>query len=74
MSLVNTALAFVLWNHALERMKAFELAILQNTMLIQIGILAWAFLGEELTAPKITAMVMAFAGIIIVQIVKSKPS
>ena len=74
LSLVNTALAFVLWNHALERMRAFELSVLQNTMLIQIGLLAWTFLGEELTATKITAMIMVFIGVLIVQIVKTKPS
>lgn len=74
LSLVNTALAFVLWNHALERMRAFELSVLQNTMLIQIGILAWTFLGEKLTATKIMAMAMVFVGVLIVQIVKPKPS
>jgi drug/metabolite transporter (DMT)-like permease len=74
LSLVNTALAFVLWNHALERMNAFELSVLQNTMLIQIGILAWAFLGEELTAMKLMAMLMVFTGVLIVQTVKPKPS
>ena len=74
LSLVNTALAFVLWNHALERMRAFELSVLQNTMLIQIGLLAWTFLGEELTAIKIMAMAMVFIGVLIVQIVKPKPS
>lgn len=70
LSLVNTALAFVLWNHALRRMRAFELSALQNTMLIQIGILAWIFLGEELTVTKAVAMAMVFIGVLIVQIVK----
>ena len=74
LSLVNTALAFVLWNHALKQMKAFQLSVLQNTMLIQIGILAWIFLAEELTAAKITAMLMVFAGVLIVQTVKPKQS
>lgn len=72
LSLVNTALAFVLWNHALERVRAFELSVLQNTMLIQIGLLAWAFLGEELSAAKITAMALVFIGVFIVQVVKPK--
>jgi len=49
LSLVNTAFAFYLWNHALKRLKAYELSIIQNTMLIQISILAWTFLGETLT-------------------------
>ncbi len=74
LSLVNTSLAFMLWNHALKRVKAFELSILQNTMLIQIGILAWIFLDEAITALKITAMAIVFVGVIIVQIAKSKTS
>jgi drug/metabolite transporter (DMT)-like permease len=70
LSLVNTAFAFVLWNHALKQMKAFELSILQNTMLIQIGILAWIFLDEPLSPLKITAMSIVFVGILIVQLRK----
>jgi drug/metabolite transporter (DMT)-like permease len=74
LSLVNTALAFVLWNHALGQIKAFQLSVLQNTMLIQIGILAWIFLAEELTAAKVIAMLMVFAGVLIVQTMKPKTS
>jgi len=73
LSLVNTALAFLLWNHALERVEAFKLSILQNTMLIQIAILAWVFLGEELTLMKLTAMSMVFIGVILVQVTRKKP-
>lgn len=72
LSLVNTAFAFVLWNHVLEKIRAFELSILQNTMLIQIGILAFTFLGEDLTAIKIIAMAIVFIGVLVVQLVKPK--
>lgn len=72
LSLVNTAVAFVLWNHVLKRIRAFELSILQNTMLIQIGILAFTFLGEDLTAMKIIAMAMVFLGVLVVQLAKPK--
>jgi len=72
LSLVNTALAFLLWNHALERVEAFKLSILQNTMLIQIAILAWLFLGEELTLMKLVAMGMVFIGVLLVQVTRKK--
>jgi len=72
LSLVNTALAFLLWNHALEGVEAFKLSILQNTMLIQIAILAWLFLGEELTPMKLTAMSMVFIGVLLVQVTRKK--
>lgn len=68
LSLVNTAFAFVLWNNALERIRAFELSVFQNTMLIQTGVLAWMFLGEELSAAKIIAMGMVFVGVLMVQV------
>ncbi|UCH56966.1 MAG: EamA family transporter [Candidatus Bathyarchaeota archaeon] len=68
LGLVNTALAFFIWNHALQRLEAFETAILQNTMLIQIAVLSWLFLGERLTGIKLVAMAMVFSGVLTVQL------
>ena len=34
LGVVNTALAFFMWNRALGRLEAFEISVLQNTMLI----------------------------------------
>jgi drug/metabolite transporter (DMT)-like permease len=68
LGVVNTALAFFLWNHALRRLEAFETSILQNTMLIQIAILSWVFLGERLTGMKLVAMAMVFLGVLTVQL------
>ena len=49
LSVVNTAIAFTLWNHALKTLQAIEQSILQNTMLIQIALLAFVFLQEPLS-------------------------
>jgi drug/metabolite transporter (DMT)-like permease len=68
LSLINTALAFALWNHALKRLRVFEQSILQNTMLIQISVLAYVFLQETLIIQKILGMVLVFIGALIVQI------
>jgi drug/metabolite transporter (DMT)-like permease len=46
LAVVNTALAFTLWNASLRRLAAVESAAINNTMLVQIAILAWVFLGE----------------------------
>ena len=70
LGVVNTALAFFLWNHALQRLEAFEISVLQNTMLVQIAILSWLFLGEELTAMKLIPMALVFVGALIVQLRK----
>lgn len=68
LSAVNTALAFLLWNRALRILKAYEQSLLQNTMLIQITLLAYVFLGEALTPLKALGIMMVFAGVLIVQL------
>jgi drug/metabolite transporter (DMT)-like permease len=72
LSIVNTALAFFLWNHALKTLKAIEQSILQNSMLIQIAILAFVFLQEQITAQKIIGMIIVFSGVLIVQLRSKK--
>jgi len=71
LALVNTAFAFTLWNHTLRLLTAVESSVINNSMLIQIAILAWLFLGERLTAVEIGALVLAAAGIMIVQLARS---
>ena len=68
LGLVNTAAAFFLWNHALETIDAFELSILQNTMLIQITILSIIFLRETLPPIKYIYMGLVSIGVLIVQV------
>lgn len=72
LGVVNTALAFFLWNHALQRLEVFEISILQNTMLVQIALLSWLFLGEQLTAVKLLSMALVFVGVLIVQLKRVK--
>jgi len=68
LGVVNTALAFFLWNHALQRLEAFEISVLQNTMLVQIAVLSWMFLGEQLSVAKLVPMVLVFIGALVVQL------
>ena len=65
---VNTAFAFTLWNVTLRKLSAMESSIINNTMLIQIAVLAWVFLGESLGARQIAGLVLASAGTLIVQL------
>lgn len=46
LAVVNTALAFTLWNMSLRHLSAVESAGINNSMLIQIAMLAWIFLDE----------------------------
>lgn len=68
LAVVNTALAFTLWNHTLRTLAAVESSIINNTMLIQIAILAWVFLGERITLQQGIGMILAGLGALIVQL------
>lgn len=69
---VNTALAFTLWNHTLVTLSATESSLINNTMLVQIALLAWLFLGEEPTARQILGMAAALIGVALVNLPKRK--
>jgi drug/metabolite transporter (DMT)-like permease len=68
LAVVNTAFAFTLWNHTLRTLTAVESSVVNNTMTIQIAILAIAFLGERLTAPQLLGLLLAAAGAAVVQL------
>ena len=67
LAIVNTAFAFTLWNHTQRRLTAVESSIINNTMTIQIAILAWLFLGETLNAKGLAGLTLAVAGALLVQ-------
>jgi drug/metabolite transporter (DMT)-like permease len=49
LAIVNTSAAFLLWTHTQRRLAAHQSAVINNTMTIQIALLAFFFLGESLT-------------------------
>jgi drug/metabolite transporter (DMT)-like permease len=68
LAVVNTAFAFTLWNHTQRTLPAVESGVIANTMLIQIAILAWIFLGESLAPREIGGLILAAVGTLIVQL------
>jgi drug/metabolite transporter (DMT)-like permease len=68
LSVVNTAFAFTLWNHTLRTLSAMESSIINNTMLAQIAVLAWVFLGERLTPRQVVGLVASVLGTLLVQL------
>jgi len=64
---VNTAFAFALYNHTLRVLGAFEAAALQDSMIVQIGLLSVVFLGETMSPVMILGMLVVVVGIAIVQ-------
>jgi drug/metabolite transporter (DMT)-like permease len=72
LAVVNTAFAFTLWNHTLRTLPAMESSIINSTMLVQIALLAWLFLGESLTPQKWLGMLLVAAGTLVVQLISRK--
>ncbi len=68
LALVNTAFTFTLWNSTLRTLSAMESSLINNTMLVQIALLAWLFLGEEIGELKIVGLVMVGLGVLVVQL------
>lgn len=62
---VNTAFAFSLWNRSLQTLSAVEASLINNTMLIQIALLAWIFLDETLTFADLIGLGIAALGVLL---------
>jgi drug/metabolite transporter (DMT)-like permease len=65
---INTAFAFTLWNLTLRTLTAAESGVINNAMLIEIAVLAWIFLGEQLTPEQIAGLVVTLLGTVMVQV------
>ena len=68
LAIINTALAFWLWNKSLQVLTAMESSMINNTMLVQISLLAWLFLGEKLTWIGVLGLGIASLGTVLVNI------
>ena len=73
LAVVNTAFAFTLWNLTLRTLSAMESSIINNTMMIQIPILAVIFLGESLNGQQILGLALAVLGVVLVNLRVSAP-
>ena len=68
LAIINTALAFTIWNFTLRTLSAMESSIINGTMLIQIAVLAWIFLGETISLQEGIGMLIASCGAVLVQL------
>lgn len=60
------AFAGLLWNYTLNYLLSFEASVLQNTMLVQIGLLSWIFLRETITWYHGLGAIIVLAGVYLV--------
>lgn len=68
LAVVNTALAFTIWNNTLRVLTAMESSIINNLMMPQVAIMAWIFLKESLSVKEIIGLILVGVGVVIVQI------
>jgi drug/metabolite transporter (DMT)-like permease len=68
LAVVNTAVAFTLWNLTLRTLSATESSIINGTMLIWIPILAVVFLDERVTGKELLGLIAAGVGTLVVQL------
>jgi drug/metabolite transporter (DMT)-like permease len=64
---VNTAFAYLLFNHALRQLTATEANVILNLSPLGTALLAWATLGEHLLAMQWGAMGVVVAGVTLAQ-------
>jgi drug/metabolite transporter (DMT)-like permease len=67
LALVNTALAYLLYNHSLQVLTALEMNMLLNLSPLGTAGLAWLFLGEGLTLAQAIGIVIVILGVSLVQ-------
>jgi drug/metabolite transporter (DMT)-like permease len=68
LSLVNTSLAFVVWNYTLRTLTAVESNIITNVMVPEIAVLGWWFLGERLSWVDVVGLGLVVLGTVLVQL------
>ena len=68
LAVVNTAVAFPIWNRTLRTLSAVESSIINSTMLVQIALLAWLFLGETLSPQDLAGLALVALGVLVVQL------
>jgi len=73
LAMVNTALAFTLWNRTLRWLTAVESSIINGLMLPQTALLAFIFLGEALTETEVAGLVIVAVGVLVVQVRRRAP-
>jgi drug/metabolite transporter (DMT)-like permease len=74
LAIINSALAYMLWNHALKRLQAFEISIVGNLMPIGTALIAPLMLGENVPARAWVGMSVALAGVMLVGVAGDRPA
>ncbi len=67
LAVINTALGYVLYNHALRELTALELSMVLNLSPFFTAVMSWLLLDEVVTLMQILGMLIVIGGVILVQ-------
>ena len=65
---VNTALAYTLWTQVQRTLRAVESSVLADLTVILIAVLGWFVLDESLDPVQVGGLLLAVAGVFLVQL------
>lgn len=68
LAIINTAVAYVLYNHALKTLTALEMNVFLNLSPLGTATLAWFLLGELLSFKELFGMAIVIIGVALVQL------
>lgn len=74
LAVLNTACVYMLYNHALRVLAAFELSVITNLTPLVTALWAWLLLGERLHLIQFVGMVTIIIGVVIVQWRRQNPN
>jgi len=67
LALVNTAVAYMLYNHAMQQLPALEANMLLNLAPLGTALLAWLILGETINTEEVAGILIVILGVGLVQ-------
>jgi drug/metabolite transporter (DMT)-like permease len=64
---INTALAYILYNHALRSLTALEMNMLLSLSPLATAVFAWLLLKETLNKLQVVGLIIVIVGVVVVQ-------
>ena len=74
LAVVNTALTYTLWTHTQRTLRAVEASVLGDLTVILIAVLGWLVLDEALGPVQVAGLLLAVAGVLLVQLAPTAAS
>lgn len=74
LAVINTALGYILYNHSLQVLTAFEMNVMLNLSPVLTAIMGWFLLNERLTVLQWIGMVVVIVGVALVQRPRRRPT